>query len=157
MLRIRRFVGSGWIVTAILASFLGLLTQPQTAALYHVHAGGEHVHVHARLLIAPTAAREHTHPHSHPHRHHHTAHARVRHAGHHGASAQHRKTAVLRHVHTSHKGHWHTVLALHLAALPPTTPLLTSLHSAPFSQTVIDSYIFAAFRTYRSRAPPALG
>jgi len=53
---------------ATLLVFIASVATPHTGLVFHTHAGGEHVHVHADLLAE--SPHEHTHVHIHPPLHH---------------------------------------------------------------------------------------
>jgi len=122
---------SRWITPPVLITFLGLLIQPQFAALYHTHRGGDHVHVHVQPHVSQ--ANPHEHPHHHGHSHHHP-HQYHQHSHTDGFTPIHRQTDHSPSFHTTptyrpapvhSNGHWHTSITLHqttLASAPPSSP-----------------------------------
>ena len=61
------------LTPAVVALFVASTAAPRAALVYHVHAGGEHFHVHAEdIEVAPHA--HHDHDAGEPHHHHHHAH-----------------------------------------------------------------------------------
>ncbi len=143
-----------WISLGILGSFLGFLLQPQVSSLYHVHAGGDHEHVHASLLLSPVPSRHSHHHHTHHHLQHNEGVFPAHQAPSHPATAH--KTPAIRHVHTHDNGHWHTSVALHLASIPATGPSLTGLPTFPLQQERSAAAQVSPALRPRSRAPPTL-
>ncbi len=140
-----------WVSLGILSAFLGFLLQPQVGALYHVHTGGDHAHIHTSLLVSPVP----------PHYHHHNTHSHLKHAG--GAlpirhapshSAMERKTPAIRHAHTRHNGHWHASVAFHLTNLPSIAPDLLALPAAPLPRVRNAASYFSSPPQPHSRGPP---
>jgi len=144
-----------WITPGLLSAFINLLLQPQVDALYHVHRGGEHPHVHARLLVSPTAQHHHHHV-AHTHNHHqHTDATSARHVHHHTAPhSRGQTTPVLRHSHHHAHGHWHSSIALHWAGQIAKSPILAELLAQPLQEKTPTVILHPPFFTARSRAPP---
>ncbi|HXQ22105.1 MAG TPA: hypothetical protein VN812_10570 [Candidatus Acidoferrales bacterium] len=90
------------ITPAALALFVALTAIPRAGLIYHVHAGGEHFHVHAEDLEA--AAHEHyDHDAGDPHHHHHHAHHDRTHLA--GCTAN---GPVIEAADGDGTGHWHS-------------------------------------------------
>jgi hypothetical protein len=145
------------VAIALLVSIFGFLAQPQVDALYHVHRGGEHAHVHTRLLASPIAPHNDQH---HPtHGSHHHPHAYTTHESHAhqhvAAHAKRRTTPVLRHVHSHSNGHWHATFAMHWARPITASPLLPNFPTHQIQEVAAVTILSAPFFTVRSRAPPS--
>lgn len=90
------------ITPATLALFVASIATPRAGLVYHVHAGGEHFHVHAEdIEVAPHD--HHDHDAGDPHHHHHHVHHDQTHLA--GCTAN---GPVIEAADDDGTGHWHS-------------------------------------------------